>query len=118
MITFGLLLAAREDSPRTSNASTARQAIPAVSTPTLVARATLNPCTSSLSRRRPFPQAASIEHNEGRDAKLRPQDESSPRAHGERWMRLRGVEPPRPEGHRHLKPARLPVPPQPRACEA
>ncbi len=33
-------------------------------------------------------------------------------------MRLRGVEPPRPEGHRHLKPARLPVPPQPRACEA
>jgi hypothetical protein len=33
-------------------------------------------------------------------------------------MRLRGVEPPRPEGHRHLKPARLPVPPQPRAREA
>jgi hypothetical protein len=30
-------------------------------------------------------------------------------------MRLRGLEPPRPEGHRHLKPARLPIPPQPRA---
>jgi EAL domain-containing protein (putative c-di-GMP-specific phosphodiesterase class I) len=37
-------------------------------------------------------------------------------AHGP--MRLRGVEPPRPEGHRHLKPARLPVPPQPRDCGA
>ena len=28
-------------------------------------------------------------------------------------MRMRGVEPPRPEGHRHLKPARLPIPPHP-----
>ena len=26
---------------------------------------------------------------------------------------MRGFEPPRPEGHRHLKPARLPVPPHP-----
>jgi hypothetical protein len=31
-----------------------------------------------------------------------------------RPMRLRGLEPPRPEEHRHLKPARLPIPPQPR----
>ena len=29
-------------------------------------------------------------------------------------MRMRGLEPPRPEGHRHLKPARLPIPPHPR----
>ena len=28
-------------------------------------------------------------------------------------LRMRGVEPPRPEGHRHLKPARLPIPPHP-----
>ncbi len=28
-------------------------------------------------------------------------------------MRLKGVEPPRPFGHMHLKHARLPVPPQP-----
>ena len=35
-----------------------------------------------------------------------------------RSMRLRGVEPPRPEGHRHLKPARLPVPPQPRGSRS
>jgi hypothetical protein len=28
---------------------------------------------------------------------------------------MRGVEPPRAEAHRHLKPARLPVPPHPRA---
>ncbi len=35
---------------------------------------------------------------------------STPRAS----MRLRGLEPPRPEEHRHLKPARLPIPPQPR----
>lgn len=32
-----------------------------------------------------------------------------------RLMRMRGLEPPRPEGHRHLKPARLPIPPHPRA---
>jgi site-specific DNA recombinase len=32
----------------------------------------------------------------------------------ERMVRLRGFEPPRPEGHGHLKPGRLPVPPQPR----
>ena len=30
-------------------------------------------------------------------------------------MRMRGFEPPRPKGHRHLKPARLPVPPHPQA---
>lgn len=30
-------------------------------------------------------------------------------------MRMRGFEPPRPKGHRHLKPARLPVPPHPRS---
>ena len=29
-------------------------------------------------------------------------------------VRLRGLEPPRPEGHGHLKPGRLPIPPQPR----
>ncbi len=29
-------------------------------------------------------------------------------------LRMRGVEPPRAEAHRHLKPARLPVPPHPR----
>ena len=29
-------------------------------------------------------------------------------------LRMRGFEPPRPKGHRHLKPARLPVPPHPR----
>ena len=28
-------------------------------------------------------------------------------------MRMRGVEPPRAEAHRHLKPARLPIPPHP-----
>src|SRR5438270_237949 len=31
-------------------------------------------------------------------------------------MRLRGLEPPRGCPHRHLKPARLPIPPQPRAA--
>ena len=30
-------------------------------------------------------------------------------------MRMRGVEPPRAEAHRHLKPARLPIPPHPRS---
>ena len=29
-------------------------------------------------------------------------------------MRMRGVEPPRAKAHRHLKPARLPIPPHPR----
>ena len=29
---------------------------------------------------------------------------------------MRGVEPPRAEAHRHLKPARLPIPPHPRFC--
>ena len=34
---------------------------------------------------------------------------------GSRWaMRPKGVEPSRPYGHRHLKPARLPIPPRPR----
>gem|GEM_PF-4326948 len=28
---------------------------------------------------------------------------------------MRGVEPPRAEAHRHLKPARLPIPPHPRS---
>jgi hypothetical protein len=28
-------------------------------------------------------------------------------------MRMRGVEPPRAKAHRHLKPARLPIPPHP-----
>ena len=32
-------------------------------------------------------------------------------------MRMRGVEPPRPEGHRHLKPARLPIPPHPQGFQ-
>ncbi len=35
MITLGLLLAARELSPRTRNASSVRQAIPAISNPAL-----------------------------------------------------------------------------------
>ena len=30
---------------------------------------------------------------------------------------MRGVEPPRAEAHRHLKPARLPIPPHPRQNE-
>ena len=30
-------------------------------------------------------------------------------------MRMRGVEPPRAEAHRHLKPARLPIPPHPQS---
>jgi hypothetical protein len=38
MITLGLLLAAREVSPRTSNASMQRAAIPATSNPALAAR--------------------------------------------------------------------------------
>ena len=36
-------------------------------------------------------------------------------SHTVRLMRMRGLEPPRPEGHRHLKPARLPIPPHPLA---
>jgi site-specific DNA recombinase len=34
--------------------------------------------------------------------------------HKNQMVRLRGLEPPRPNDHRHLKPARLPIPPQPR----
>jgi hypothetical protein len=33
-------------------------------------------------------------------------------------MRMRGVEPPLPKGNRHLKPARLPIPPHPQVLSA
>jgi hypothetical protein len=47
MMMFGLLLAARDSSPRTSSASRVRQAMPASNKAALAVRVRLNPCTRS-----------------------------------------------------------------------